>query len=284
MNLGIFAKTFRRETVSEIFAAVRGFGYTCTQFNMTCVGQSPLPAAVDDRIIDQILSAATNEKVELSALSGTFNMAHPDVKVRAGGLQGLKILAGICTRLHIPVLTLCTGTRDPADMWHRHPENASKEAKADFLDSLERTILIAEAASLLLAIEPEPANVIHSAPAARQLIREIKSSRVKIILDPANLIKAASASEDRDIIEEACQLLGDHVVLAHAKDRDANGQVCPAGKGVVDFPHFLKCLQEVGFRGALIAHGLNEPEAEPTARYLRAIISKMEAGVAHAPI
>jgi sugar phosphate isomerase/epimerase len=284
MNLGIFAKTFHRETVSEIFAAVRGSGYSCTQFNMVCVGSGSLPATVDDRIVDQILAAATNEKVELSALSGTFNMAHSDVKVRAGGLESLQVLAGVCARLHIPVLTLCTGTRDPADMWRRHPANASKEAKADFLDSLERAILIAEADSLLLAIEPEPANVIHSAPAAWQLIREIKSSRVRIILDPANLIKAASAAEDRAIIEEACQLLGDYVVLAHAKDRDANGKVCPAGKGVVDFPHFLSCLQEIGFCGPLIAHGLKESEAALTARYLRTIISTMDEGMDHAAI
>jgi sugar phosphate isomerase/epimerase len=284
MNLGIFAKTFRRETVSEIFAAVKGSGYSCTQFNMVCAGSSSLPATIDDKMVDQILFAATDEKIELSALSGTFNMAHSDARVRAGGLESLKVLAGVCTRLNIPVLTLCTGTRDPTDMWRPHPDTASKEAKADFLDSLERAISLAEANNLLLAIEPEPANVIHSAPAARQLIKEIKSSQVKVILDPANLIKAASASEDRAIIEEACQLLGEYVVLAHAKDRDANGKVCPAGKGAVDFPHFLKCLQEVGFRGPLIAHGLKESEAAPTAHYLRAIISKLEKGGDHAPV
>ncbi len=272
MNLGIFAKTFRRETVSEIFAAVRGCDYSCTQFNMACAGPVSLPTNVNDETIDQILSAAANEKVELSALSGTFNMAHPDSRIRADGLASLKVLAGVCGRLHIPVLTLCTGTRDPLNMWRRHPDNASKEARADFLDSLEGAILIAEGSNLLLAIEPEPANVIDSAPAAWRLIKEIKSSRLKIILDPANLIKAASVSEDRVIVEEACQLLGDQVVLAHAKDRDSNGKVCPAGKGAVDFAHFLRCLQEVGFPGPLIAHGIEESQAAPTAHYLRGII------------
>jgi sugar phosphate isomerase/epimerase len=284
MNLGIFAKTFRRETVSEIFAAVRGCDYSCTQFNMSCVGLPSLPTDVGDETVDHILSAAANEKVELSALSGTFNMAHPDSRIRAGGLVSLEALAAVCARLHIPVLTLCTGTRDPLDMWRRHPENASKEARGDFLDSLERAILIAEVNSLLLAIEPEPGNVIDSASAAWQLIKEIKSSRLKIILDPANLIKAGSASEDRAIIEEACQLLGDQVVLAHAKDRDGNGKVCPAGGGVVDFSHFLRCLQEVGFRGPLIVHGIDESEAAPTAHYLRGIISKLGKGADHAPL
>src|SRR5260221_13694526 len=102
MNLGIFAKTFHRETVSEIFAAVRGCDYSCTQFNMFCVGLASLPTNVEDETFDQILSSAANEKVELSALSGTFNMAHPDSRGKAGGLVSLEGLAAVCVRMHIP--------------------------------------------------------------------------------------------------------------------------------------------------------------------------------------
>src|SRR3982074_3909207 len=96
MNLGIFAKTFPRETVGEIFAAVRGCDYSCTQFNMSCVGLASLPTNVGDETVDKILSAAANEKVELSALSGTFNMAHPDSRITAAGLASLEVLAAGC--------------------------------------------------------------------------------------------------------------------------------------------------------------------------------------------
>src|SRR5260221_13036693 len=123
-------------------------------------------------------------------MSVTFSVAHPDFSVRAGRLVSLEVLAAVCARLHITVITLCPGTRHPLDMWRRHPENASKEARADFLDSLERAILIAEVNSLLLAIEPEPGNVIDSAATAWQLIKELKSPRLKIILDPAKLVNA----------------------------------------------------------------------------------------------
>src|SRR3981081_1280639 len=107
MNLGVFAKTFHRESAGEIFAAVRGCDYSCTQFNMACVGLSSLPTNVGNETVDQILSAAIDEKVELSALSGTFNMAHPDSRTRTDGLASLKVLAGVCSGRHIPGLTLC---------------------------------------------------------------------------------------------------------------------------------------------------------------------------------
>lgn len=275
MNLGIFAKTFKRESVKEVFAAVRLAGYSATQFNMACVGLSSLPERIEDDTLEVIRTEAAAHEVALVALSGTFNMAHPVSETRAAGVANLRVLARACSNLQIPVLTLCTGSRDPVDMWRRHPENTSKEAKADFLHTLEAAIRIAESEGLLLAIEPEPGNIIDSAIAASQLIRGIGSSRIRVILDPANLVRTQSVSENRTAIEAACQLLGDYIVIAHAKDRDADGTIRPAGEGVVDFPHFLKCLQEVNFRGPLIVHGIEETQATQVARYLKTISSSL---------
>ncbi len=36
MRLGIFAKTFTRPTVEEVFDAVRAHGLRCVQFNLSC--------------------------------------------------------------------------------------------------------------------------------------------------------------------------------------------------------------------------------------------------------
>jgi hypothetical protein len=57
-------------------------------------------------------------------------------------------------------------------------------AQADFMHTLEAAIQIAESEDLLLAIEPQPGNIIDSATAASQLIRGMGSSRIRVILDP----------------------------------------------------------------------------------------------------
>jgi sugar phosphate isomerase/epimerase len=41
------------------------------------------------------------------------------------------------------VITLCTGTRDPENMWRWHPENASSQAWSDLLSSMEAALRIA---------------------------------------------------------------------------------------------------------------------------------------------
>jgi sugar phosphate isomerase/epimerase len=70
-----------------------------------------------------------NERnLTMAAVSGTFNMIHPNPRKRRDGLRRLGVLAGACGQLGTSVITLCTGTRDPEDMWRSHPENDVPEA------------------------------------------------------------------------------------------------------------------------------------------------------------
>ena len=59
----------------------------------------------------------------MAAVSGTFNMAHPDPAVRRAGLEALHPLALSCTLMDAPIVTLCTGTYDPDEhVAAHHPE------------------------------------------------------------------------------------------------------------------------------------------------------------------
>src|SRR5688500_5128274 len=120
MRLGIFAKTFARPTVEAVFDAIRSHGLVCAQFNFACAGLEPMPERIEPALCDRIRVAASERSVELVAVSGTFNMIHPDEARRADGLKRLRTLAEVCPKLRIPVVTLCTGTRDRENMWRGH--------------------------------------------------------------------------------------------------------------------------------------------------------------------
>jgi sugar phosphate isomerase/epimerase len=94
-----------------------------------------------------------------------------------------------------------------------------------------------------------------------------------VTLDAANLIKGTTPAEVRATFDEAFELVGDRVVLAHAKERKADGTVVPAGQGIVDFPHFIAGLKRIGFNGAMIAHGFEEKDALGVAKYLTPLLS-----------
>jgi len=278
MKLGIFAKTYERPSVEEVFAAAAADGFATVQFNFVSAGLPAMPDGVAPAVIARVRAAADAHGVAIASLSATFNLIHPDPSVRATGLRRLEALAGVSAELGAGVLSLCTGTRNPDDMWRRHPDNDAPDAWTDLLTEIGRAIAIAERHDLVLGVEPEPGNVVSTAKRARRLLDETGSPRVGIVLDPANLIEGVPPNRADAAIDEGIALLGESTVVAHGKDRDAAGAVQPPGRGGVPWPRFVAGLRSVGFSGPLVLHGLTEAAVPAATAYLRDVLSDTPGG------
>ena len=269
MRLGIFAKTFPGSDPAPVLSAVKAAGFSAAQYNMACSGLDAMPKHIAPEVAFAVAEAARQTGIEIVAVSGTYNMIHPDPAKREDGHRRLDVIATQARNMGTGLLTLCTGTRDPDDQWRHHPDNATPEAWRDLLRAMETAIAIAERHDVDLGIEPEVANVIDSAAKARRLIDTLQSPRLKIVLDPANLFETAGPAKQRDLVSQAIDLLADRLVMAHAKDRDASGRFVAAGQGVLDYDHYLAGLKRAGFSGDLVTHGLDAAEAPAVARFLR---------------
>jgi sugar phosphate isomerase/epimerase len=278
MRIGIFAKAFGGTDPARVFAKIAQAGYETAQYNLACSGLPSMPDVIPGGTAVAVASAAAEAGVEVAAVSGTYNMIHPDPAVREAGLARLERLAAACRAMTAPLITLCTGTRNAADPWRHHPDNADAEAWRDLLASMERAVQIAEEHGVDLGVEPELANVVSSAGRARALLDEIGSPRLKIVLDPANLFEVETPERRRVIIAQAVDLLADRIAMAHAKDRTAIGAFTTAGRGVIDFRHFTGLLRETGFRGPLVTHGLEARDAPEVAAFLRDVLAGADTG------
>ncbi len=274
MQLGIFAKTFPGADPDTVLGAVANAGFGVAQYNLACSGLDPLPDAIPTDATTAIRAATTASGVGIVAVSGTFNMIHPDPVVRADGLRRLGVLIEAAAAMGTRLVTVCTGTRDPADMWRAHRDNTAPEAWRDLVASMATAVAAAETNNVDLGIEPELANVVSSADAARRLIDDMRSPRLKIVIDAANLFETVSIAEQRDVVTRAIDLLADRIVMAHAKDRAANGAFVTAGQGVLDYPHYLAALRRAGFDGPLVTHGLTAEEAPAVGAFLRRVLSR----------
>ena len=67
---------------------------------------------------------------------------------------------------------------------------------------------------------------------------------------------------------------GADVAVNYAKDRDAAGGFATAGQGVIDFAHFIGCLQAAGFDGDMVAHGLTAAGAPGVAAFLAGLVAR----------
>lgn len=276
MRLGIFAKTFPRPTVEEVFDAVRGAGFPCAQFNFACAGLPTLPEDVGETLASRIVAAAEARGIELVAVSGTFNTIDPNFEKRQDGLRLLRRMIEVAERMRIPLVTLCTGTRDPDNIWRRHSDNDTPAAWRDLVASIRWVLGETAGSRVALGIEPEVANVVDSAAKCRRLLDEIGSPRLKVVMDGANLFHTGDLPRMREVLDEAFELLGPDIALAHAKDLASDGEAGDraAGSGVLDYDRYLALLRTAGYGGPLVLHGLREDELVASLAFLRAKLGK----------
>jgi sugar phosphate isomerase/epimerase len=282
VHLGIFAKTFEGNSPGEVLPAAAAAGFSAVQYNMACSGLATMPDHIPTSVAQEVGKFAAKSGVSIAALSGTYNMIHPDPAIRSKGHERLATLAAACHAMNTDLITLCTGSRDPDDQWRDHRENRSAAAWKDLLASMEVAIGIADKYDIYLGVEPELANVINSAHRARRLLDELRSPRVKIILDPANLFETATHNEQRRLVAQAVDLLADNIVMGHAKDRLMTGGFTAAGRGVLDYPHYLACMMRIQFDGTIVTHGLSASDASEVAVFLRTQLETAGFTVEHA--
>lgn len=242
----------------ETFRAVAAAGFGSVQFDLQSAGFDPWRDEVPHEVAAGIRRDADDAGVRISAVSGTFNMAHPDLAVRELGLAGFERVTGCAQALGASFVTLCTGTRDEGSMWRWHSANASAGAWTDMVDAVSGALAIAERYDLVLVVEPEPANVASSATKARDLLDRMANDRLRIVLDPANIVLSDLSRSPDAVLDEAFALLGPDIVFAHAKDLSVDGAFCAAGTGIVPWDRYWRLLEGIGYDGDVIFHTLTE--------------------------
>jgi sugar phosphate isomerase/epimerase len=277
MLLGTMARTYRRDSLEAIADAACADGMQAMQLNLINAGLETLPADLDERAARRIGDVFRTRGLELAALIGAFNVIHPSRAYRAECIRRFGRLAARCGELGTRILSLCTGTRDPDDMWRFHPGNRAPEAWTEMVDTIRRLLDVTEGSGVVLAFEPEVVNVVDTAAKAQALLRELASLRLKVVIDCANLITHETIRATTPVIEDAFDRLGGEIVLAHAKDiapatagADHPQRVAP-GTGMLDWSCYLRRLAQSGFPGALIMHDLPESEVRACADRLRAL-------------
>jgi sugar phosphate isomerase/epimerase len=268
----LLATTFTTGTLEERLDAAKACGLARVQMSMACANLPEMPDQIPAELPGRIRREASARGIAIASVTGTFNMTHPDAEQRRTGLRRLRVLAEACPQMGTSYIHVCTGTRDPNSMWRYHPDNGSPESWRDMVACVREATDIARQANVALAFEPEVSNVVDSARKARRLLDEIGSPHLKVTMDAANLFHTGELPRMKEILDEAFALVGNDVVLAHAKDLDHDGEAGhkPAGQGVLDYDRYLALLRKYHFKGTLLLHGLTVAQVPRCMAFLRA--------------
>ncbi|HWG24864.1 sugar phosphate isomerase/epimerase family protein [Actinospica sp.] len=194
-------------------------GYTVAHWNFAAIGLPTLADGLPDAAFAEVRAAFDAAGLAIPSASATYNAIGPDTERRAAETRQAAELIRRTRLLGAEAVTLCTGTRDPNDMWHAHPDNASAAAWRDLRATLDVLLDAASEGGVVLGIEPEPGNVVRDAAAAARLLDELgDDAPIGIVFDPANLLTPQAIEFQGEILTEAVELLGPRIVSVQAKD------------------------------------------------------------------
>ena len=276
MNIGIFSKTYENCNLEETFRKLAEDGIYHTQFNFASAGLSPLPSHISPEIIENIKTLSKQYSINLDILTGTFNMIDPDITKRNQGIQQFELQCKAAHELGIPIVSLCTGSKNPESKWKWHDDNLKEESWNDLITTTKQIIKFAEKYDVILGVETEASNIIDTADKARKYLDEINSPHLKIIMDGANLFHPGQQQDMKETLDYSFRLLGKDIVIAHAKDFSYDGDLkfVAAGQGELDFAYYVQLLKEYNYTGPIIMHGLSELQIQTSKKYLEDIINE----------
>jgi sugar phosphate isomerase/epimerase len=272
--LGVMLREVKRPSFDDSLERVHDMGFECVQLNLNMLGLPTLPASLPSSKAGEIGASFWAYGLSLAAVSGTFNVAHPDEAIRKEGIVGIRTLCESAEKMGTQIITLCTGTRNTENMWKTHPDNDKPESWKVMSSTIRELAKIAEDHSITLAFETEVSNIVNTVDKAARLLDEIASENLKIVMDPANLLFPEDLPRQQEIFDQAFQKLGDKIALAHAKDvgefDESTGELkrVAAGKGLLDFEYYLQLLKSSAYQGPIIIHNLLEEEMPVSKEYI----------------
>ena len=238
MKVGVVSRSFGDFTNEQTADFMKANGFPTTELCLTAPdskywtynGSSDISDMTDARFAE-ICAVYRSRGIELTSIGVFTNLIEPDDAKREVFLEYYKQHIRWAGMNGIPYASTECGF-DPD---HRGVRTSTYESAIDRLkDSLSILADACKTWNVSIALETCVIDIVPSAKRARDILDQIGSDRIKILLDPANLI--ANSSE-----EDMFAYLSDRIAYFHGKDRKVNdtyGRV--VGDGDIDWPKFLR--------------------------------------------
>ncbi len=280
LKLAIFTGVYAGLPLEEAAKRIKadGFGAVVLEGNFADVRFDPL--APDWKAADKITSCLNRNGIKVVGLYGYYNVVAVNPDVRKRGEQRMQFLIENWKRLGSNNISTETGSRNPQSEWSDSPENATEAAYQQCRTALERFARQAEKTGAVISIEAYWKNVISSVERTERLFRDVPSPALKLVMDPCNYFRKADLAQMQPMLKDIFQRVGKQTVLAHAKDvkaaANADDTELPyAGKGVLDYPLYLRLLAQLDREIYLAIEHLTLPDVPAARDYVLAQFEKI---------
>ncbi len=233
-------------------AARLGFGAFCPWYDPArAIAELPgVRAALDQQGIEPVI------------LNAYTNLVHPDAAVRAANVARMQDALRAARALGCRWVNTMAGTRDPElTFWAYHPDNFGAAAWHCLMESVQQVLDGVPEPDVGLTLEPYMLTTLSSAEELARAVREIDSSRLRLVLDPVNIIPPADYHRSDEALRHMFGMLGSWIIAAHAKDHylhraHATVQIDERvpGQGELPYDTFVRCMDALPDATLVIEH------------------------------
>ncbi|SDN87950.1 sugar phosphate isomerase/epimerase family protein [Alkalicoccus daliensis] len=270
MSVGLLAHLFGQQSYQSLASRLGEKGFKHIQLAMWKAFDNydfSKPGLLSPGLADDIKEELAKHDVKISVLASYLHLYQRDEKERELTLQRYKECIRYAKFLGAPMVATETGP----------PEGeVTKEDWNTLVQSVKEITAEAEKWGVFFALEAAGGHMVDTARKLKDLIDEVPSSNIGVVIDPGNLMTAENFSRQEEVMEEAFELLGDRVIAAHAKDRRMNDkgelEVLPAGQGTMNYERYMELLQAQKPQVPIILEECKPEEMLDSKRYVESFL------------
>jgi len=258
------------KSFEEQIKAMRAAGYTA------CEGGSGewADSNLTDSQIRELKAILKQNDVMFYALHTWVNIIHPNLDERRKYQMHVAKSVETADRLGMSfVLTHTGGNASGRNKDMPHPNNWTKETWEKSVAATKQILKDTAGCKIDLGFEAVNSCNNNTPQSHVRLKADVGDDRVKVVLDPVNMLHPGTIYRTSELINECFDLIGEDIVYAHAKDLVWN-EMLPAfdgvtlGEGTMDYEQYLVRLSRMKRPRALLIEHLPEEKYEPSRRYL----------------
>ncbi|MBS4211652.1 sugar phosphate isomerase/epimerase family protein [Neobacillus rhizophilus] len=277
MNLGIRAHDIEANSLEELVTKIADKGLSCAQLALSKSLPFLYPelGSLSPGLARHAGRAFSARGIQLAFLGCYFNMIHPDLTERKKGLARFKEHIRFARDFGCSIVGTETGNVNAEIVYTK--ENFKEKPFMEVVETVSELVKEAEKFGVIVGVEAGVNHPVYSVQTLKRLLDMIDSHNLQIIFDPVNLLTIDNYLQQDEIFEEAFALLGDRIVIFHAKDFIIEGnslKQVPVGQGLLHYDKLFNLLKLKKLYINILIEGTKEPFIDESILYLRRIYEK----------
>ena len=239
--------------------------------------------SIDDKArINDIRQAFSKENIVIAEVGGWKNMLHPNPQEAKQAREQMAECLCVADEVGALCTITCIGTGSSPSMSAHSDQNFFRNSFEAAVENARWLVDTVNPKRASFVYEIYPFSVADSVENVKKLIEAVDRPKFGAHMDLVNLINSPRLYYSSTYLaREFVRVLGKHIVSAHAKDLIMEQEVSVImrevrpGLGVVDYPTYLKVLNELPQDvPLLIEHLESQEEYDKAARYIQNIANK----------